>query len=216
MAFASEAVNVRPELSLPELSGPSSPRPMSTPATLKLLVVKLARKLWPPSPEPPLPEPPPAPPPKPPPLTLTAGTVPLIVRLSRVSPPAAAATPCRLATVATDDELIEASVGLAESVLLLILVPATGRDPVPARKPKPNDPGLNDPAFGVLVTVTSVPTPYSACSTVPWAFLTPADAAVTVITRPTPSGEAERDEDGLAHAAAKLTPQIGEEHPVLL
>jgi len=65
-------------------------------------------------------------------------------------------------------------------------LPAAGRDLVPARKPKPNEPGVNDPAFGVLVTVTSVPTPYSACSTVPWAFLTPADAAVTVITRPTP------------------------------
>ena len=43
------------------------------------------------------------------------------------------------------------------------------------------------PAAGVLVTVTSVPTPYSACSTVPWAFLTPEAAAVTVITRPIPS-----------------------------
>jgi hypothetical protein len=118
---------------------------MSTPATLKLLVVKFARKLWPPFPEPPLPEPPP-PPPKPPPLTLTAGTVPLIVRLSSVSPPAAAATPCRPATVATDDELIAASVGLAASVLSLILVPAAGRDLVPARKPKPNEPGLNDRA----------------------------------------------------------------------
>src|SRR5690242_5849713 len=100
---------------------------MSTPATLKLLVVKLARKLWPPPPELPLPEPPPAPPP----LTLTAGTVPLIVRLSRVSPPATADTLCRPATVVTDDELIEASVGLDESVLLLILVPAAGRDLVP-------------------------------------------------------------------------------------
>ena len=158
---------------------------MSTPATPKLLVLKLARKFWPP-PEPPPPDPSPEPPPKPPPLTLMAGTVPLIVRLFRVSPPAAAATSCSPATVATEDELIEASVGLAESVVLLILVPATGRVLVPARKPKPNDPGLNDPAFGVLVTVTSVPTPYSACSTVPWAFLTPADAAVTVITRPTP------------------------------
>src|SRR6185312_12455837 len=115
---------------------------------LKLLVVKFARKLWPP-------------------LTLTAGTVPLIVRLSRVSPPAAAATPCRPATVATDDELIAASVGLAASVLSLILVPAAGRDLVPARKPKPNEPGLNDPGFGVLVTVTSVPTPYSACRPYP-------------------------------------------------
>ena len=61
--------------------------------------------------------------------------------------------------MATEDERIEASVGPAASVLSLILVPATGRDLVPARKPKPNDPGLNDPAFGVLVTVTSVPTP---------------------------------------------------------
>jgi hypothetical protein len=63
--------------------------------------------------------------------------------------------------VATEDELIAASVGLAASVLSLILVPAAGRDLVPARKPKPNDPGLNDPAFGVLVTVTSVPTPFT-------------------------------------------------------
>jgi len=29
-------------------------------------------------------------------------------------------------------------------------------------------------------------------------------------------GQAERDEDRLAHAAAKLTPQIGDEHPALL
>src|SRR6202012_2240453 len=106
--------------------------------------VSSSHKPSPPVPHPPLPQPPP-PPPKPPPLTLTAGTVPLIVRLSRVSPPAAAATSCRPATVATDDELIAASVGLAESVLLLILVPAAGRDPVPARKPKPNEPGVNAP-----------------------------------------------------------------------
>ncbi len=115
-----------------------------------------------------------------------AGTVPLRVRSFRVSPPAAADTSCRPATVVTEDELIEASVAPAASVLVSILVPAAGRLAVPARNPKPNEPGVNDPAFGVLVTVTSVPTPYSACSTVPWAFLTPADAAVTVITRPTP------------------------------
>jgi hypothetical protein len=29
-------------------------------------------------------------------------------------------------------------------------------------------------------------------------------------------GEPQRDEDGLAHTTAKLTPQIGEEHPALL
>ena len=116
-----------------------------------------------------------------------AGTVPLSVRSFRVSPPAAAETSCRSATVLTEDEEIEASVAPAASVLVLILVPAAGRLVVPVRKPKPNEPGVNDPAVGVLVTVTSVPTPYSACSTVPWAFLTPADAAVTVMTRPTPS-----------------------------
>jgi hypothetical protein len=115
-----------------------------------------------------------------------AGTVPLSVRSVRASPPAAAATSRRPDTVLTEDALIEASVGPADSVLVLILVPAAGRDLVPVWKPMPNDPGVNDPAFGVFVTVTSVPTPYSACSTVPWAFLTPADAAVTVITRPTP------------------------------
>ena len=37
------------------------------------------------------------------------------------------------------------------------------------------------------VTVTSVPTPYSPCSTADWAFFTPADAATTVMTRPTPT-----------------------------
>ena len=73
------------------------------------------------------------------------------------------------------------------SVLVLILVPAAGRLVVPVRNPKPNEPGVTDPAVGVLVTVASVPTPYSAFSTVPWAFLTPDAAAVTVITRPMPS-----------------------------
>src|SRR5208282_4345125 len=104
----------------------------------------------------------------------------------RVSPPVAAATSCRPETVLTEDELIEASVATPPSVLSLILVPAAGRLVVPVWNPKPKEPGVNDPAAGVLVTVTSVPTPYSACSTVPWAFLTPADAAVTVMTRPTP------------------------------
>ena len=115
-----------------------------------------------------------------------AGTVPLIVRLFRVSPPAAAATPFRPATVVTDDAGIEASVAVPLRVLVSILVPAAGRFVVPVRNPNPNEPGVNDPAVGVLVTVTSVPTPYSAFSTVPWAFLTPVAAAVTVITRPMP------------------------------
>jgi hypothetical protein len=115
-----------------------------------------------------------------------AGTVPLSVRSFRVSPPAAAATFFREATVLTAEEPIEASVPPAASVLVSILLPAAGRLAVPVRNPKPNEPGVNDPAAGALVTVTSVPTPYSACSTVPWAFLTPAEAAVTVMTKPTP------------------------------
>jgi hypothetical protein len=64
--------------------------------------------------------------------------------------------------VLTEEVLIEASVALPPSVLVLILVPAAGRLVLPVRNPKPNEPGMNDPAVGVLVTVTSVPTPYSA------------------------------------------------------
>jgi len=79
------------------------------------LVVKLARKLWPP------PDPPP--PKLPPPEVLIAGAVPLRVRSFRVSPPVAD-TSCRPATVVTEDELIEASVAPAASVLVLTLVPA--------------------------------------------------------------------------------------------
>ena len=116
-----------------------------------------------------------------------AGMVPLSVRSVRVRPPAAAATSPRPATVVTDEALIEASVAVPPSVLVLILVPGAGRCAVPVRNPTPNEPGVNDPAAGVLVTVTSVPTPYSALSTAPWALRTPAAAAVTVITRPTPS-----------------------------
>src|SRR6202011_4673230 len=97
-----------------------------------------------------------------------------------------AATPFRPATVVTDDAGIEASVAVPPRVLVSILVPAAGRVVVPVRNPNPNEPGVNDPAAGVLVTVASVPTPYSDFSTVPWAFLTPVAAAVTVMTRPMP------------------------------
>ena len=44
-----------------------------------------------------------------------------------------------------------------------------------------------EPAVGAWVTVTSVPTPYSDLSTVPWVAETPFEAAVTVMTSPTPS-----------------------------
>ncbi len=67
-----------------------------------------------------------------------------------------------------------------------IFVPDAGRVRLPTRPRKPKPVGPPEPAVGVWVTVMSVPTPYSECSTVPWAFLTPEDAAVTVITKPIP------------------------------
>ncbi len=134
---------------------------MSTPLTTKLLMLKLAPKL-PGLPPPPVlpPPPPPKPPPVPPPLKLTAGTVPVTVRSVSVSPPAAAATSCSLATVVTSDELMDASVPSPDSVLLSILLPAFGRVlvPIDCRKPKPNPP-VPLLAAGALVTVISVPTP---------------------------------------------------------
>jgi hypothetical protein len=95
-------------------------------------------------------------------------------------------------------------------VLLLILVPATGRDPVPARKPKPNDPGSNDPAFGVCA---------HAVQRVQHGALSVLDAGRRRRDgdhQTHAQGKAERDEDGLAHAAAKFTPQVSKEHPALL
>src|ERR1700678_4677121 len=120
---------------------------MSTPSTPKGFVLKLARKLPPPPPDPPPPDPPPPPPkpPVPPPEVLMAGIVPLRVRSFRVSPPAAADTSCRSATVVTEDELIEPSVPPAARGLGSILVPAAGRLGVPVRNPKPNEPGVFDP-----------------------------------------------------------------------
>ncbi len=67
-----------------------------------------------------------------------------------------------------------------------IFVPDAGRVWFPTRPRNPKPVGPPEPAVGVWVTVMSVPTPYSECSTVAWASLTPEDAAVTVITRPIP------------------------------
>ena len=54
--------------------------------------------------------------------------------------------------------------------------------------PLPPVPGLAWLADGACpVTVMSVPTPYSPLRTPAWAFFTPAEAAVTVMTRPTPT-----------------------------
>ena len=75
-------------------------------------------------------------------------------------------------------------IGIGGIVIALLLSWATGTNPLqmlglvsqveqgvspPAASApaNPNDPGVDDPAAGVLVTVASVPTPYSDFSTVP-------------------------------------------------
>src|ERR1700761_8448258 len=160
--LSSAVVKVLPELIVPVDSGPSSPLAMSTPVTVKLLVLKLdvPPPVNPPPPPPPPPKPPPLPPLPFPPPVLKAGTVPLTVRSVRVSPPAAAATLSSLEIVVTLDEVIGESVGSEVSVLSLILLPAAGRllEPTFCRKLNPNPPP-EAPEVGVLVTVMSVPTP---------------------------------------------------------
>jgi hypothetical protein len=85
--------------------------------------------------------------------------------------------------VPTDEDLIVPSPPPAR-MSRLKLVPLFcwpgGPPPTLKRVPPP------EPAVGDWVTVTSVPTPYSECSTAPWLAETPSDAAVTVMTRPTP------------------------------
>ncbi len=106
-----------------------------------------------------------------------AGILPVMTASVRLSAPAAPATWCSVPMLLTDD---------ADSVPWPMLVDA-GRDWLPTWPRKPNPAGPPEPAAGAWVTVTSVPTPYSECSTVAWASLTPEAAAVTVITKPIPS-----------------------------
>src|SRR5215467_3472070 len=182
--FVSAVVNVRPEVILLELSGPTSPADIWVPLTVNVLVLNDDA-----NPPPPPPPPVPPPPPNPPPPAGMFGTVPEMDRLVRASAPPAAATPCSPEIEVTDAELIGPSARL-RSTLRLNLVPGAGRAgrvpaAVPPRTRKPNGPP--ELAAGALVTVMSVPTPYSECSTAPCACATPAEAAVTVITRPIPT-----------------------------
>jgi len=89
-----------------------------------------------------------------------------------------------LDTVVTEDELI-APRPAPRRVSMSMVVPAAGRVPVPVEPRNPNAPPPL-PAVGVLVTVMSVPSPYSACRTLAWAFFTPDDTDVTTMTRPIP------------------------------
>ena len=118
-----------------------------------------------------------------PPLLLIAGILPVTLVSVSVRPPAAAATPFSFDTVVTEDEPIVPRPP-PRRVSMSMVVPAAGRVRVPVAPRNPNDPA--ELALGALVTVMSVPWPYSACSTLPWAFLTPDDTAVTTMTRPMP------------------------------
>src|SRR5215467_7864541 len=161
--FVSAVVNVRPEVILLELSGPTSPADIWVPFTVNVLVLNDDANPPPPPPPPPAPPPPPNPPPPP---AGMFGTVPEMDRSVRASAPPAAATPCSPEIEVTDVELIGPSARLRRT-LRLNLVPGAGRVgrvpvPVPVR-PRPRTRKPNGPpelAAGALVTVMPVPTPY--------------------------------------------------------
>src|SRR5256885_10280065 len=112
--------------------------------------------------------------------------MPVIVKL--VPPMASFLPTLSLCAVASEAAFI-VPYWLLTSWLMLILVPAAICPLltflISCRNP--NEVPPPDPLTGGCVTVMSVPTPYSVCSTVACEALTPSEAAVTVITRPTPS-----------------------------
>ena len=144
LAVESAELKLWPEVIVPELSGPSDPLARSTPVTLKLLL--LIEDLAPDA------EPPAEPPPDP-----VALIVPDSFRSVRVSAPAVADTSFRPDIFVTSEDGSAPSPPLV-STLRLKLVPADGLLPE-LPPPKPNRAGPPDPAVGVWVTVTSVPTP---------------------------------------------------------
>ncbi len=163
---------MRPAVSLPEDSGPARAAEVSTPRTLNEFVliddvcVPPRRRLP------------------------GDGIVPVTVRSVRASAPAAPETSGSAEMRLTEDEpsvprplaeeisRFRSKCVPAAGVLLKLLV-ISCRIWNPAGAPLP--------LAAALVTVMSVPTPYRACSTVPWASWMPDDAAVTVMTRPTPT-----------------------------
>ncbi len=151
-----------------------------TPATVKLLGVN---DPW--NEPPPPPPPPPRPKPPPPPEEVNDGILPVILVSVSVRLPVAAATSRSFPIEVTEDEVRVPRPRLVR-LSTSIVVPGLGRPCDPNEPRNPKDRGVDEPAAGALVTVMSVPTPYSECSTSPWASLTPADSAVTVMTRPMP------------------------------
>ena len=96
---------------------------------------------------------------------LMAGILPVMTASVRLSALAAPATCCSLPMLLTDDA-DKVPWPMLVRWSMLIVVPDAGRDWLPTRPRKPNPPGRREPAVGVWVTVTSVPTPYSEWSTV--------------------------------------------------
>src|SRR6202012_4569280 len=158
---------------------------MSTPLTVNEVGVNEPEKPPPPPVPPPAPPKPPGPGPEPEPELLMAGILPVILVSVSVRPPAAAATPLSFDTVVTEVEAIEPRPG-PRSVSTSMVVPAAGRVRVPVWPRKPNEPAPPEPAVGVLVTVMSVPSPYSERSTLACGFFTPDDTDVTTTHRPVP------------------------------
>ena len=115
------------------------------------------------------------------------GTVPVTVASVSARAPTAPVTSCWRAIVPTDEPL-SVPYSLLARLFRSILVPAAIW---PLRTcwmscRKPNTVAALWPWAGAWVTVRSVPTPYSECSTVACASCTPAEAAATVMTNPTP------------------------------
>src|SRR3974377_2274927 len=113
LGLASAVVNVRPEVILAELSGPTSPADIWVPFTVNVLV--LNDDAHPPPPAPPPPPPPPNPP-RPP--HGTRGPVPERDGSVRASAPPAAATPCSPEIEVTDVVLIGPSARLSSTLRL--------------------------------------------------------------------------------------------------
>src|SRR5215813_1665910 len=113
--LASAVVKVRPEVILPELSGPTSPADIWVPFTVNVLVLNDDANP-PPPPPPPVPPPPPNPPPPPP--AGMFGTVPEMDRSVRASAPPAATTPCSPEIEVTDVEPIGPSARLRSTLRL--------------------------------------------------------------------------------------------------
>ena len=138
-------------------------------------------------------------------------------------PPAAADTSCQPAIRATSrraerpgvagDERVDRAAGVAlavEADLGARAAPALARAATGRVSAAQGQAARPDGRFGLVVTVTSVPMPYSARSTLACAAFTPVGGADHGDDQADSDGQADRDEHRLAHSAAQLAPKVGE------